>query len=124
MGGASDAGELKIENDRLQTQMMILQQKIKGMIASEMQVKMLQIKAKNQDATIQKHQKDNLELKGKVNSLENEISFFKMQIEQLETTVSDLNATIRDKDDDIDKVEETRVDMKLDIEELNNNLQV
>ena len=29
MGGESDAGELKIENDRLQTTIMILNQKLK-----------------------------------------------------------------------------------------------
>ena len=78
---ASDAGELKIENERLQTQMMIIQQKLKGVIASEMQIKMLKIKSKNQEETIQKMQRENLDLKSKVNSQENENTFLKSQID-------------------------------------------
>lgn len=71
---------------------------------------MLQIKSKNQGEAIQKHQKENLELKGKVNSQENEISFLKSQIDQLEKTIEDLNGTVKEKDEEIDKVEESRAD--------------
>ena len=71
---------------------------------------MLQIKSKNQGEAIQKHQKENLELKGKVNSQDNEISFLKSQIDQLEKTIEDLNGTVKEKDEEIDKVEESRAD--------------
>ena len=41
----------------------------------------------------------------------------------MESTIDSLNDTIRGKDDDIDKVEEVRADLKADIEDLNANLQ-
>ena len=120
--GGSDAGELKIENDRLQTQMMVLNQKLKQQIATEMQIKMLRIKARQGDEALQKKDKENLELKSKVSSQENEIMFLKSQIEQLEKTIEGLNETIQEKDGDMDKNEEARADLKQDIEDLNQNL--
>lgn len=40
-----------------------------------MQIKMLRIKSKNQEENILKLQKENLELKNKLNSFENDYSF-------------------------------------------------
>ena len=44
-------------------------------------------------------------------------------MDSLETSIDELNRTIRDKDDEIEKHEEARAELKQDLEELNNNLQ-
>jgi len=41
----------------------------------------------------------------------------------MESTIESLNMSMREKDDEMDKTEEVRADLKQDIEELNGNLQ-
>lgn len=69
-------------------------------------------------------QKDILSLKGENSQLKNEIEFLKSQISQMESTIDSLNGTIRDKDQEMDQVEDSRAELKVDIEDLNNNLQL
>ena len=42
----------------------------------------------------------------------------------MESTINSLNGTIREKDTEMDQVEDSRAELKLDIEDLNNNLQL
>lgn len=42
----------------------------------------------------------------------------------MESTIDSLNGTIREKDTEMDQVEDSRAELKLDIEDLNNNLQL
>lgn len=58
-------------------------------------------------------------LKSEISQLKSEVSFLQSQIESLESTVESLNMSIREKDDEVDKGEEMRGDLKKDIEDLN-----
>lgn len=42
----------------------------------------------------------------------------------MDETIESLNQTIRNKDDEIERQEEARAELKLDLEELNNNIHV
>lgn len=119
----SDAGELKIENDRLQTTIMILNQKLKTQNDSDGQINGLRKKLKDNEEQQQKAAKDNMTLRSEISQMKSENSFLQSQIETMESTIESLNMSMREKDDEMDKTEEVRADLKQDIEELNGNLQ-
>lgn len=110
--GGSDAGELKIENDRLQTTIMILNQKLKTQNDSDAQINGLRKKLRECEEAQQKGSTEGMALRGEISQLKSENSFLKSQIESLESTIESLNGTIREKDDEMDKTEEARADLK------------
>ena len=63
-----------------------------------------------------------MNLKNEVAQLQNEKTYLKGTVESLESMIDELNRTIRDKDDEIEKHEEARAELKQDLEEMNNNL--
>lgn len=59
-----------------------------------------------------------------VSQLKSQVNFLESQVSSLESTIDSLNESLRDKDTEMDRGEDARVDLKNDIEELNQNLQV
>ena len=49
-------------------------------------------------------------------------SFLQNQVDSLEQRVEELNVTINQKDEELDRLEESRKELKLDVEDMNNKM--
>lgn len=118
----SQAGQLKIENDRLQTTIMILNQKLKSQNDSDQQIGQLRKKNKEHEDEKTEMQKQIMDLRKEISALQSDKSNLQCLNEQLETRVKTLSQTISEKDQEHDRSEDARKDLKIDLEELNNKL--
>lgn len=121
-GDASEIGDLKIENDRLQTTVMILNQKIKAQTQTDDQVSKLRKKNRDSEGEIQRLQKDVFNLKGQVNMLKCEKDALKAHIASQDSTIDSLEGKVAEHRSDLERSESSRASLKQDIEELNDKL--
>ena len=86
-GDPSEVGDLKIENDRLSTTVMILNQKLKSQTQNDDHVQQLRKKNRDQENQIQILQKDVLNLKGQLNRVNSEKDSLQNQLSSQESTI-------------------------------------
>lgn len=121
-GDPSEVGDLKIENDRLQTTVMILNQKLKSQTQNDDHVTKLRKKNREYENQIQLLQKNVFNLKGTINKLTSEKEVLESHISSHESTIDSLNSKLEEQRAELERSESDRVNLRKDIEDLNNKL--
>ena len=118
----SEAGDLKIENDRLQTTVRILNQKVKSKTHNDDQVSQLRKKNREYENQISLLRRDVLSLKGTINKLTSDKEVLVRQLSSHESTIDSLNFRLEEQRAEADKSDGDRINLRNDIALLNNKL--